>query len=236
MNEQVYKLPRLYVGGVFLGGEEVALGAEQSHYLVNVMRLSEGAPVRIFNQCSGEFIAHITKPHKKAALIKIGERLREPASSMKYRALIFSPLKKDRMDFLIEKAVELGVSELRPAIFDHSAVRKINEVRLQAQIIEAAEQCERLDIPVLHPLKPLANHLQDLKNASVYVCVARQESALLKDISLDESPCFVVGPEGGVSANELEMMEKKDLCSFVSLGERVLRAETAVLACLAVAG
>ena len=128
--------PRLYIDAPIQQSQEIELSKDQSHYLTRVMRLEDGATIRIFNGRDGQWDAHL---QGKKSLIPNKQTHPQSEQGRKI-GLVFSPLKKDRMDFLIEKSVELGVTDLYPTVCEHSAVRQIKEERLNAQIIEAAEQ------------------------------------------------------------------------------------------------
>ena len=135
------------------------------------------------------------------------------------------------MDFLIEKAVELGVTHLHPVLTEHTEVRKLNEDRIKTQIIEAAEQCERLDIPTIYPLLPLHDVLKTIgTDIKILAGIERQEHApYIANINIDYPVAALVGPEGGFSPDEISLLKTIDNMTFVSLGQNILRAETASL-------
>jgi 16S rRNA (uracil1498-N3)-methyltransferase len=144
--------------------------------------------------------------------------------------LFFSPLKKDRNDMLIEKAVELGVTHFHPVLFSRSIVRDIKPDRITAQIIEAAEQCERLSIPILHPLRDFKKALSDW-NADIPLMAAieRMDAVHLSRIDLKSMKTgLCIGPEGGITPEETDILGTKTFVTPVSLGPNILRAETAV--------
>lgn len=232
MSSDYYKLPRLYLAGKISVGDSIALDKKQSHYLLNVMRKNEGDTVRIFNGIDGEFLTGIRKSGKNA-ILNVEERIKEQPDIKQHVHLIFAPVKKHRMDILIEKSVELGVTAFHPVVTDHSDVRKINNERLNAQIIEAAEQCERLDLPALHSLVSLEDKLKAWPDyITLNWCYERSEDPPQALFS-DEKQGFLIGPVGGFSQREVEYLSAHPKVSPVSLGEQVLRVETAALVCLA---
>jgi len=154
----------------------------------------------------------------------------------KMKALVFAPLKKNRMDFLIEKATELGITDFYPVLTQNTETRKINEDRVHAQITEAAEQCERLTIPNFHPLQPLGDLLSDWPAVMpLYACLERIREPCLAITEKTEGLVFLIGPEGGFTIEETEMIMDCSFTQPVSLGANILRAETAALVCLAMA-
>ncbi|MCG8443308.1 MAG: 16S rRNA (uracil(1498)-N(3))-methyltransferase, partial [Caulobacterales bacterium] len=138
--------PRLFVDADLSANARVALAADQTHYLVNVMRLGVGAPVRVFNGRDGEWEAVLTEAGKKAATLAVSARRREQTAAPDVH-LLFAPLKKTRTDFVVEKATELGVAALRPVFTERTDAARVNAERLAALAREAAEQSERLDLP-----------------------------------------------------------------------------------------
>ncbi len=203
----------------------------QAHYLKNVMRLEDGAGVRVFNAESGEWLAGLMFPSKKAASVSIGKLLRAAEETSVRRHLVFSPIKKDRMDWMIEKAVEMGATDFHPVLMRRSVVRDIKSERMEAQIIEAAEQCERMDIPVLHSPVSLEKFMQQYDGTiPLFAAIERDENAaLLSSLAVDGDFAFLVGPEGGFDREEIELLTAQKFTRPVSLGPRILRAETAAL-------
>lgn len=227
------KLSRLYHPGDMKTGGEIMVDEKQAHYLKNVMRKSLGDTVRIFNGRDGEFIGGITNFNKKGALIELEKEIRKQPAAPAPLHLLFAPIKKDRMDFLIEKATELGVTDIHPVITHRTENRNLNEARLAAQVTEAAEQCERMTVPALHPSLPLKDKIYKWdKNIPLYWCAERREAPPLKDIK-NPSCGFLIGPEGGFDDSECAFLATQESIKSVSLGETVYRAETAALLCLA---
>lgn len=209
------------------------LTESQVHYLKNVMRKQAGAQIRFFNGRDGEWLAELVELKKREGSAILVEQIEaQPEADMAVH-LIFAPLKKQRMDLLIEKAVELGVSDLHPVVTQRSDVRKINEARIEAQIFEAAEQCERFSIPKLHPMMDLYAKIQSWSaGAPLYVCLERGEDAHIVSSAFVSGGGFVIGPPGGFSPEEMEFLSSHDTVQPISLGKTVYRAETAAIICL----
>jgi len=234
MDPLFIKTPRLYIDQPFQAGALISLDKQQSHYLLSVLRMKGGDNLRVFNGRDGEFLSSLRPESKKKADLFLKKCLKDQPADPPARALYFAPIKKQRMDFLIEKAVELGVSDLHPILTMHTEVRRINEERLRAQIIEAAEQCERMSLPRLHPLEDMMSALQKRgADEPLFWACERSDSPILGDIYKGKGG-FLIGPEGGFAAEEISALEVMQGISAVSLGERILRAETAALYCLAI--
>lgn len=226
-------LPRLYTPHDLSENATVSLDATQVHYLKNVLRRGCGDGVRLFNGRDGEWLGHIEALSKKACAVMMVELLREQPPSSSRRALYFSPIKKNRLDIVIEKAVELGVTDLHPIITARTENRRMNSERVQAHIIEAAEQCERLSVPALHPVVTFDAMIHAL-DARLYACIERsQDSAVLSDVPRGEAAAYCIGAEGGFDAREVQLMRAHDMITPVCLGRNILRAETAAIVCLA---
>ena len=227
MDPDFTKFPRLYSDGNLEAKATAKLDEAQAHYLKNVLRRKTGDKIRVFNGRDGEFLAEITGIGKKKADLAVLEQTRrQPAPAARIH-LLFAPIKKDRMDFLIEKAVELGVTDFHPVLTARTVVRKINAQRLRAQVTEAAEQCERMEIPVLHPLAALEDKIASWKaDFPVFWCRERGESPHISAFSA-ENWAFLIGPEGGFDDGEFKFLGSRPDIQPLSLGETLLRAETA---------
>jgi 16S rRNA (uracil1498-N3)-methyltransferase len=235
-------IPRLYVTQDLIAGASFPADARAFHYLRNVMRRTEGDPVALFNGRDGEFAAEIAEIGKKAAAFKVGARRREQDSVVDLW-LCFAPLKKDATDFLIEKGTELGAAAFQPVFTQHTASTRLNPERLGINAIEAAEQTERLTIPAILPAKSLDELIAgwDSKRrlilcaeAGIAAPIADALAGLGRSVSLPNKWAIISGPEGGFSASELDRLTKLPFVTPVGLGPRVLRADTAALAALAV--
>lgn len=234
--DHIYTLPRLYVKGPIAVAGTVTLDADAAHYLKNVLRVNAGASLRVFDGVSGEFHATITAIDKKSAALQIERQLRPQSSTTTAVHLLFPPLKKEALDFLIEKSTELGVTQFHPILTAQSDVRAINAERLTAQIIGATEQCERLTIPTLHELQPLEETLSAW-DASIPIYAAIERDPETKSLTSMTSPthayAILIGPAGGWRAEEKTLLKRLPFMHAVHLGDNILRAETAALAMLA---
>ncbi len=236
MLDPLYKYPRLYLNASFSQNVEIALNQAQAHYLKNVLRKDVGDDVRVFNGSDGEWLARLTHLTKKNAIIVLNDRIRAQAVHKNPVVMFFSPIKKQRLDFLIEKAVELGVTELRPIITNRTENRRMNVERIQAHIIEAAEQCERLDIPTLQPAQKLIDALAVYSTYPIHAALERCDDAkTISECNVNTGIAFLIGPEGGFDVSERELLLKNSNVFPIHLGETILRAETAVIACLSYA-
>lgn len=203
------------------------------HYLKNVLRKSQGDKIRVFNGRDGEWIASISAFSKKSGAAQLDERIKDQPLQVRKVHLFFSPIKKQRMDFLIEKAVELGVTDIYPVLMNRTENRKVNESRMFSQIIEAAEQCERLDVPVLHDVMKLPQILGQADIIPLYVALERHDGAKeIAKFDFDGACGFIIGPEGGFDDDERAMILTASGINVISLGDTILRTETAAVACL----
>lgn len=235
MTDPLIKSPRLYVtSDLKNAGETFSPGDDQHHYIHRVMRLSAGDSLRVFNGRHGEWQADIKEIGKKSVVLELVEQRREQSTAESGLHLFFSPLKKARMDMVIEKAVELGVEGLHPVMMRYTQSQDIKRERIEKQIREAAEQCERLSLPVLHDPVPFAAALQLMAEYEDAVAlVARREVPPLWERSARvQTLALLIGPEGGFASEELGMLEKHEQIAMASLGAGVLRAETACIAAL----
>lgn len=232
MSSDFTKLPRIYLDHGFTAGASLILGEMQSHYLKNVLRRKPGDFFRTFNGYDGEWLAVITEISKTGVIAQLKEKIREQPRKPAEIHLLFAPIKKDRMDFIIEKAVELGVTDIHPVLTARTEIRKIGEDRIKAQIIEAAEQCERFEIPVLHSLTDLKTKILNWENTvPVHWCRERGESPHISEFT-EHRWAFLIGPVGGFDDAEFAFLEGMPGITPLTLGKTVLRAETAVLLAL----
>ena len=240
---QYSKLVRLYVPDDLANrldcGSDCELPQSQAHYLGIVMRLNTGAQIRVFNGENGEFLAELTDIAKRRATIKIIEQLRAPKSAPDIW-LLFAPVKKHRNTFIVEKATELGAALIRPVITARTT-SKIRTDKIAVQIIEAAEQTERLDLPLVREPVKLDKLLSDWDDTRTLIfadeAIAGGECdapSAAKNLAKIKAPAAIlIGPEGGFSQGERDMLRAKAYCTPISLGPRILRADTAVAATLA---
>ena len=228
---------RLYVESGLAAGASVALAPEQAHRLRAVLRLGPGDFVALFNGRDGEWRARIVALGRGTgtAMAEECRRTQEDSGDL---WLVFAPIKRARLDFLIEKATELGASALVPVVTALSVVDRVNPARLHAIAREAAEQSERLTLPALHPVATLADCLAAWPPARRLVLCDETGTAPPIGAALSglaPGPLAVlVGPEGGFAESELDALRKLPFVLPVSLGPRVLRSDTAALAGLTV--
>lgn len=231
---------RLFVEADLAAGIEAPLSDAQAHYLRHVMRRADGAEICLFNGRDGEWRATLAGRGKKAAVALVGERTREQAGEPDLW-LCFAPVKRARIDYIAEKATELGASVLQPVLTQHTAVERVNVERLRANAVEAAEQTERLSVPEVRAPIELARLLADWPaGRRLLMCdesgggppIASALGGL--DAAARAAPwAIVIGPEGGFAQAELAALRRiKDVVA-VGLGPRILRADTAALAALA---
>ncbi|HEV2335779.1 MAG TPA: 16S rRNA (uracil(1498)-N(3))-methyltransferase [Stellaceae bacterium] len=229
---------RLYIPGGLASGAAVELDAPQAHRLRNVLRLGLDAPIAAFNAAEGEWLCRISETGKKRARLAVERQLRAPEAEPDLW-LLFAPLKRARADWLVEKATELGAGRLAAVWTARTQPERVNEERLRALAVAAAEQSGRLSVPQIAAPEPLDRVLAAWPaGRRLVVC---DESGLGPPIAdalagfPSEAPAALfVGPEGGFTDTELDALGKLPIVSRVGLGPRVLRAETAVLAALAV--
>ncbi|PZP55534.1 MAG: 16S rRNA (uracil(1498)-N(3))-methyltransferase [Micavibrio aeruginosavorus] len=228
-----YRSPRIFVESGLAENSIISLDDDTTHYLKNVLRRPDGAPLRVFNGRDGEFMALFAPQSKKVYVLEVQNRIREQAQNLREIHLIFCPIKKDRQDFLIEKAVELGATHFHPVLTQQTVIRDLNETRIKKQIQEAAEQCERLDIPKLEPLVKLDQLLRSWNETiPLYAAVERSDT---NPITSSSSSCAIlIGPEGGFSDDEKNTLLDHPKVTAVTLCERILRAETAALFSLSI--
>ncbi|WGF90671.1 16S rRNA (uracil(1498)-N(3))-methyltransferase [Marinivivus vitaminiproducens] len=216
-------------------GLSLELDAKAAHYLVSVMRRPVGAEVAVFNAGHGEWRARVDHVGRRSAILTVAENLRPPPGASNGPELWFAPIKKARMETVIEKAVELGVRRLQPVVTRRSVVDRLNPERLDSIMVEAAEQSGRLDLPELMPLRPLPDLLAEADPARpVYAgTVGHAAPSLARALRERGSGPVLIGPEGGFASEELADLRSRPYVVFVGLGPRTLRAETAAIAALA---
>jgi 16S rRNA (uracil1498-N3)-methyltransferase len=227
--------PRLFLDALLAEGAELPGTAAQAHHLGTVLRRGAGDAVALFNARDGEFAARIAHLRRDRCAFTIGERLRGPAPEPDLR-LVVAALKRDALDWVVEKATEFGVAAIQPVITRRSVVDRVNTERLAAIARGAAEQCERLSVPIVQPALPLHAALDAWDGAPLLVAAERRGAAPIRDVAATARlPCgWLVGPEGGFDPAELDATTRRAFVTPVALGPRILRAETAAVAGLAV--
>jgi 16S rRNA (uracil1498-N3)-methyltransferase len=235
-------IPRLFVEQPLTAGATIAADERARHYLRNVMRRSAGDAVVLFNGRDGEFDAEIAAIDKRKVELAVA-RLRRAQDGVPDLILCFAPLKKDAIDFLIEKGTELGVAAFQPVVTRRTVASRLNLDRLRANAIEAAEQSERLSVPEIRvPLtfdalltawQP-ARHIILCTEAGPALPLADAFRALTLNVRHPNAWAIFCGPEGGFHVSELDRLRNLPFVTPVGLGPRILRADTAALTALAV--
>ena len=225
-------LPRLYVEAPLGPGAQVELDAAQANYLGNVMRLQVGDELLLFDGASGEWLARIADAGKKRMGLSVDQMTR-PQEAVPDLWLAFAPVKKGRADWLVEKAVELGVARLQPVITRRTIVDKVNLDRVRAHIVEAAEQCGRTSLAAIQEPMKLEQMLKSRDPARTLYFADENGGQPAAEAFLPGPALILTGPEGGFTAEEAEAVRAAANTVAISLGPRILRAETAALAAVA---
>ncbi|WP_300973628.1 16S rRNA (uracil(1498)-N(3))-methyltransferase [Sphingomonas sp. LHG3406-1] len=224
-------LPRLFVEQPLGPDQAILLEGKPAHYLANVLRLGEGAELLLFDGQSGEWQAAIEAAHKKKLVLRVGARTREP-ETLPDLTLAFAPVKRAPLEWLVEKATELGVARLQPVVTRRTVVERLNPERLRAIAIEAAEQCGRTRLPSWAEPQPLPAFLAAHRGGLLFADETGGAPFAAEAAALPAGPAAIlVGPEGGFMPEEREAILAAG-ARGVSLGPRILRAETAALAAL----
>ena len=232
-----FRSPRLYVEASLGSGQALGLEPAQANYLRNVLRLKAGAPVLVFNGHDGEWRATLIDSGKRALALDIREQTRPQTQPLDLHYL-FAPLKQARLDYMVQKAVEMGASRLHPILTRHTQVTRVNLDRMRANAIEAAEQCGILTLPEIAPPMSLEHMLAERKGERLLVFC--DEDAEVKDpvaalaAARAASPALAVliGPEGGFAEDERTALLRAPNVVRLALGPRILRADTAAVAAL----
>jgi 16S rRNA (uracil1498-N3)-methyltransferase len=233
------RAPRLHLIAGLAAGREIELEPARAHYLRSVLRLGPGAAVAVFNAEDGEWLCRIAGLGKNGARLTAERQLRSPEPGGEPDLwLLFAPIKRARLDWLVEKATELGVAALLPVWTARTQVERVNLDRLRARAVEAAEQSERLSVPELRAPERLGRLLATWTGARrLVVCDESGAGEPISDAAARLPPgpvALLVGPEGGFDETELDAIGKLSFVTRVGLGPRVLRGETAALAAVAV--
>jgi 16S rRNA (uracil1498-N3)-methyltransferase len=246
-----FQSPRLYVSGALKAGAEIALDKSQAHYLRNVLRLKPGDGVLAFNGKDGEWQAALADGKRPALVLEKQTRPQTEPQDLHY---LFAPLKHERLDYMVQKAVEMGVSRLQPVLTQHTQVKRVNLERMRANAIEAAEQCGVLSIPEITEPMSFARALAarnpdrllvfcdeaaDVKDPLAVLADARQTPSAMLPLTMSSAGdgrqplALLIGPEGGFAEEERAALLKLTNMVRLSLGPRILRADTAAVAALA---
>ena len=230
-----FRSQRVYVDAELSEGADIEVTREQANYLLNVLRLKEGSRILVFNGHDGEWRATIHPEGRKKCTLKPVEQLYQqpPPYTLTY---CFAPLKQARLDYMIQKAVEMGVGVLQPVITEFTQVRSINQKRILSNAIEAAEQCGILNLPKIR--EPIAlRSLPETLASDARIVFSDEEAG---EIQLDQEVtegipiALLIGPEGGFSQSERNMVLQWPNVAQLGLGPRILRADTAAVAALTI--
>ena len=232
-----FRSPRLFVDAPLAAGETVALAPSQSNYLGNVLRLSAGGTILVFNGRDGEWQASIAGRKRPDSLHVVA--LTRPQDRPPDLAYIFAPLKHARLDYMVQKAVEMGASSLQPVLTRFTQVARVNGARMHANVIEAAEQCGILSIATVAEPVALDRYLGQRPPQRLLVFCDEGADAtnplhtLRSDAATSNGIDVLIGPEGGFAEEERSVLLRQPRILRLSLGPRVLRADTAAVAALA---
>ncbi len=227
--------PRLYVESSLSVSAEFALEKEQGHYLVHVLRLASGDAVALFNARDGEWLCYITTVSKKSVEVRV-ERATAAVQAPPDIDYLFAPLKHARLDYMVQKATELGARRLRPVITQRTIAERVNLERMKANAIEAAEQCNLVFVPEVLEPTTLTKVLEgwDASRRLIYcdeTSIVANPVDALKGITAPAA--VLVGPEGGFTNEERAHLKSLAFVTPISLGPRIMRADTVAIAALA---
>lgn len=228
--------PRLHLEAPLSADHDIALSREQGHYLSHVLRLVAGDAVEVFNGNDGAWLAYLTEAGKKAVSIRCERRVSDvlPPPDIDY---LFAPLKHARLDYMVQKATELGVRRLRPVMTARTIAERVNLDRMRANAIEAAEQCNLVFVPDVMEPQPLAKIIAgwDAARRLIFCDETGERKGTLGQLAGLSLPAAVlVGPEGGFTDEERRLLKAQAFVTGISLGPRILRADTVAIAALAV--
>jgi 16S rRNA (uracil1498-N3)-methyltransferase len=232
-----FRKPRLFVDAALTSDETVTLARDQSNYLGNVLRLSAGETILVFNGRDGEWQASISGRKRPDGLRIIAQT--RPQDRLPDLAYVFAPLKHARLDYMVQKAVEMGVSSLQPVLTRFTQISRVNGERMRANVIEAAEQCGILSIADVAEPVPLDRYVSERKERRLLVfCdeaadVANPLHALRTVQAAADGIDILIGPEGGFAEQERALLLRQPRTLRLALGPRILRADTAGVAALA---
>ena len=223
---------RLFFSNILSADMTDTLDKTQSHYLIKVMRIKKDDFFSLFNK-NGEWEAKVLGTSKNIVEFKIVKQLRKKESS-KQLWLAFSPIRSNYQNFMIQKATELGVTKFLPIIFDRSVVRKINNKRLEKIVIEASEQSNRLNIPVIEDVQDLKTFLKVNSMHLIFTDLNSKNDKVDKSKLTDKPICIIIGPEGDFSESEREEILSFNDVQALKINDNILRSETAVISAISI--
>ena len=223
---------RLFFSAALSTGMTDKLDKSQSHYLNKVMRVKENEVFSLFNN-NGEWEAKVLSVSKNIIEFKITKQLRQK-ENIKELWLAFSPIKSNYQNFMIQKATELGVTKFLPIIFDRTVVRKINKERLEKIIVEASEQSNRINVPIIEDVQVLNNFLKTNSINLIFTDLNSNNNKIDKSKFTDKPICIIVGPEGDFSEAEREKILTFKGVQPIKINENILRSETAVISTISI--
>ena len=238
MGKYDFKTQRLYIETEIITDSNIDLDRSQSNYLLNVLRLKNGANIQVFNGHDGEWLGEIYTSGRKNCAIKILHQTKEQPSPS-HLQYCFAPIKQARLDYMVQKATEMGAGIIQPIFTQHTQISRLNSERMKANIIEAAEQCGVLCIPQYREPVKLINFIDQWDNDNIILFgdeVSENENPLktMQGVTA-KNPAVLIGPEGGFSQQERELLLSKNFVIPLSLGPRILRADTAGVAIMTIA-
>ena len=231
-----FNAQRLFVEADLAAGVTVACSAQQANYLRSVLRLGGGDPILVFNGRDGEWRAQLAEVGKRGAALVVEAQVRaqQEGPDIDY---LFAPLKRARLDYLVQKATEMGVARLKPVLTRHTTPERVNMQRMRANAVEAAEQCGILRIPEVDAPEKLERVVAGWDAARMLIFCdegSDQSDPLATLAKLRPGPlALLIGPEGGFAEAERELLSSKPFVTRIPLGPRILRADTAAVAALA---
>ena len=226
-------LPRLFVDQRLAQDADLRLEGPPANYLGNVLRLQAGAAVKLFDDRTGEWLAQIVEAGRKRVSLTVVRHLR-PREPVPDLWLLFAPIKRGRIDWLVEKATELGAARLAPVLTQRTIVERLNLERLRAHCIEAAEQCDRTALPEMSEPERLEKVLRAWPDERILYFADEAGGLPLARTAVPGAAAILIGPEGGFTEAEREAIRSIPAARAISLGPRILRADTAAVAAMAV--
>lgn len=226
------QIPRLFVEEQLTGGLAIGLPEAQAHYLGRVLRLEAGAALRLCDDRTGEWEAELEHAGKQRMMVRVGRQVR-PRETVPDLWLLAAPIRRERFEWSVEKATELGVARIVPVLTERTNHDRLKPGRLHAHMVEAAEQCGRTALPLLDPVRPLAEILAGWPAERMLLFADEDGGEPMRALAPAVPAAILIGPEGGFSAAERSAIRALPAARRLHLGSRVLRADTAVVAAIA---